>query len=172
MRAKLAKPRPAGDFVIGRLVELIFVEIMRSHHSSASTENKGLLAGLADKVTEPALAAMHRDVVRSWTVAELAKLSGVSRSTFATRFRKVVGTGPIEYLLSWRIALAKQELLAGMKSVSEIAFEIGFQSSSAFSSAFTREVGAPPSHFARGQIFADEDDPHSLPGRRTSVNRN
>ncbi|WP_275783736.1 AraC family transcriptional regulator [Pararhizobium gei] len=139
------EPGPASEFIILRLVELILVEIMRSHHLQESRENKGLLAGLSDKITERALAAMHRDVARNWTVADLAELSGVSRSKFATRFRKVVGTGPIEYLLQWRMALAKNELQAGIKSVSEIAFAIGFQSSSAFSSAFTREVGCPPS---------------------------
>ncbi|MBY2907708.1 AraC family transcriptional regulator [Rhizobium leguminosarum] len=165
------EPRPAGEFVVGRLVELIFVEILRSQHSLGSMENKGLIAGLADSVTEPALVAMHRDFVRNWSVADLAKLGGVSRSTFATRFRRVVGTGPIEYLLNWRIALAKHELMAGTKSVSEVAFQVGFQSSSAFSSAFTREVGTPPTQFARGQMFREENDPHSLGGRAMSTHR-
>jgi AraC-like DNA-binding protein len=141
------EPGPASEFIILRLVELILVEIMRSHQLRESEDDRGLLAGLSDNITERALAAMHRDVARNWTVADLAELSGVSRSKFATRFRKIVGTGPIEYLLAWRIALAKDELQAGIKSVSEIAFAIGFQSSSAFSSAFTREVGCPPSHF-------------------------
>jgi AraC-like DNA-binding protein len=143
------EPGPASEFIILRLVELVLVEIMRSHPWQGNEDNNGLLAGLADRVIERALVAMHKDVARNWTVSELAELSCVSRSKFATRFRKVIGSGPIEYLLQWRMALAKNELQAGIKSVSEIGFDIGFQSSSAFSSAFTREVGCPPSKFGR-----------------------
>lgn len=140
---------PASEFVIVRLVELILMEILRTNRLYKSEESSGVLAGLADKVTECAIAAMHRDVARNWTVAELARLCGVSRSSFATRFRRVVGTGPIAYLLRWRMALAKHELRSGDKSIAEIAFAVGFQSSSAFSSAFTREIGCPPTHFGR-----------------------
>lgn len=143
------EPGPASEFVIVRLVELILVEILRTDHLRKSQENQGVLAGLADKVTERAIAAMHRDAARGWTVGELAKLCGVSRSSFATRFSKIVGIGPIEYLLHWRMALAKDELQYGTKSIGEIAFAVGFGSSSAFSSAFTREVGCPPTYFGR-----------------------
>ena len=143
------QPGPASEFVIVRLVELIFVEILRKGQVQSTEDRKGLLAGMADKVTRHALVAIHEDVARSWTVADLAKLCGVSRSTFATRFRHVVGLGPIEYLLQWRMALAKDELCSGRKSVLEIAYAVGFQSSSAFSSAFAREAGCPPTQFAR-----------------------
>ena len=109
----------------------------------------GLLSGLADAVIARSLSAMHRGVARTWTVTELARLSGVSRSTFATRFRAVVGVGPIEYLANWRIALAKDELARGTKTIGEIALFVGFHSSRAFSTAFTRAVGASPPSFAR-----------------------
>jgi AraC-like DNA-binding protein len=157
------RPGPASEFVIVRLVELIFVEILRKGQMQSTEDQKGLLAGMADKVTQHALVAIHEDVARSWTVADLAKLCGVSRSTFATRFRHVVGVGPIEYLLQWRMALAKDELCSGRKSVLEIAYAVGFQSSSAFSSAFTREVGCPPTQYARrhlmGQSGSDRTEP-------------
>lgn len=143
------QPGPASEFVIVRLIELVLVEILRTEPARGRAELGGLLAGLADKVTAKALAAMHRDVARAWTVDALATLCGVSRSGFAARFRAVVGASPIDYLLRWRMALAKDALSAGAKSVGEIAFSIGFQSSSAFTTAFTRAVGCTPTQFAR-----------------------
>ncbi|WP_348633424.1 AraC family transcriptional regulator [Mesorhizobium sp. M2A.F.Ca.ET.067.02.1.1] len=141
-------PGPGSEFIIARLVELILVEILRTKVPQVDEEHAGLLAGLADPVTSRALSAMHKDVAHNWTVADLARLCGVSRSSFATRFRKVVGTGPIEYLLQWRMAVAKDELRRGTRSVGEIALAIGFQSSSAFSTAFARVVGCPPKYFS------------------------
>jgi AraC-like DNA-binding protein len=146
------QPGPGSEFIIARLMELILVEILRSEalrvNQDQSKEHTGLLAGLADPVTALSLSAIHRDVAHGWTVSGLARLCGVSRSTFAARFRKIVGTGPIEYLLHWRMALAKDELRRGTRSIGEIALAIGFQSSSAFSTAFTRAVGCSPKRFA------------------------
>ncbi len=142
------RPGPGSSFIIGRLMELILVEILRSESLRVKQEQTGLLAGLADPVTTRALSAMHRDVAHDWTVSDLARLCSVSRSTFATRFRRIVGRGPIEHLLHWRMALAKDELRRGTRSIGEIALAIGFQSSSAFSTAFTRAVGCSPKRFA------------------------
>lgn len=143
--AESAAPRPGGDFVIGRLMELILVELLRG--DSIGAESPGMLAGLADAVAGPALREMHGDIARAWTVAELARLVGVSRSAFAGRFREVVGVGPIEYLAEWRMARAKDLLQRGGSSVSEIAFAVGFQSVSAFSTAFRRRVGISPKEY-------------------------
>ena len=145
--AESRTPGPGSGFVIARLMELILVEILRSEALSGNPVQAGLLAGLADPVTAGALAAMHREVARAWTVAALARLCGSSRSAFATRFRTLVGTGPIEYLQQWRIALAKDELRRGTRTVGEIALDVGFQSASAFSTAFTRVVGYSPKRF-------------------------
>ena len=142
-------PRPGGDYVVGRLMELVLVEILRSGATGESSQQRrGLVAGLRDPVTARSLSAMHADIAHDWTVSALARLCGVSRSKFATRFRKTVGLAPIEYLQRWRIARAKDELRLGSKSVGEIALAVGFQSSSAFSTAFTRIVGSSPRHFA------------------------
>jgi AraC-like DNA-binding protein len=141
------QPGPASEFIIERLVELILVEILRADRQHVGQIQTGMLAGLADPVTARALVAMHRDVAHGWTVNELARLCAVSRSTFATRFRGIVGSGPIEYLLRWRMALAKDALSRGSASVAEIATAIGFQSSSAFTTAFTRAVGCSPTRF-------------------------
>jgi len=148
------QPGPASEFITLRLVELVLVEILRSHRPLVGEEKTGLLAGLADPITAKALAAIHRDVARNWTVGELAKLCGVSRTSFSNRFRTIIGMAPIEYLLRWRMSLAKDALSRGTKSVGEIALEIGFQSSSAFSTAFTNAVGCSPKRFAR---LADSD---------------
>ncbi len=147
-QAESLKPGPGSEFIIVRLMELILVEILRAEALRVNRKHTGLLAGLADPVTARALSAMHRDIAHGWTVSALARLCGVSRSTFASRFRKIVGTGPIEYLLDWRMALAKDQLRRGTRSIGEIAFAIGFQSSSAFSTAFTRATGCSPKRFA------------------------
>lgn len=141
-------PGPGAALIIAGLMELILVEILRADELRTSPEPTGLLAGLADPVTARALSAMHADVAQDWTVSALARLCGASRSAFAARFRRIVGVGPIEYLAQWRMALAKDELRQGRRSIGEIALAIGFQSSSAFSTAFTRAVGCSPTRFA------------------------
>ena len=141
-------PGPGSDLVVSRLMELTLLELLRSEVVRLKPGTKGLLSGLADPVIAKSLSAMHGEVAGIWTVAKLARLSGVSRSTFATRFRTVMGLGPIEYLANWRIALAKDELYCGTKTIGEIALSVGFHSSSAFSTAFTRAVGCSPKRFA------------------------
>jgi AraC-like DNA-binding protein len=156
MNERVARhPGPASEFVIVRLVELTLIEILRSMPSRIDAGVTGLLAGLADTVTAKALVAMHGDVAHGWTVDSLARLCGVSRSTFAARFRMVVGAAPIEYLLQWRMALAKDALALGKANVSTIAFLIGFQSASAFTTAFTRAVGCSPTRFAQQMVHAN-----------------
>ena len=141
------RPGPGGAFIVARLMEVILVEIVRCETFRPNGEQRGLLAGLGDPVTARALSAMHEAVARDWTVAGLARLALVSRSNFAARFQRVVGMGPIEYLLHWRMALAKDQLRQGRRSLGEIALAVGFQSSSAFSTAFTRAVGCSPSRY-------------------------
>ncbi|WP_421760663.1 AraC family transcriptional regulator [Devosia sp.] len=141
-------PMPGQQFVVERLMELILVEVLRGTGASPQNGGTGLLAGLADPITRRALSAMHADIVHDWTVEQLARLCAVSRSGFANRFRAVMGMGPITYLLRWRIALAKDHLRTGILSVGEIAFRVGFQSTSAFSTAFSRTTGLSPTTFA------------------------
>ncbi len=145
-------PGPASEFIIVHLVELALVEILRMPASglpeqSVEPANGGLLAGLRDPVAAKAIRAMHENVGQEWTVESLARLCGVSRSAFATRFRDIVGIAPISDLLRWRMALAKEALKSGTAGVEEIAFSIGYKSASAFSTSFTRAVGCSPSRF-------------------------
>jgi AraC-like DNA-binding protein len=143
-----SQPGSGSDFIITRLVEVILVEILRREVLRGDRGETGLLAGLSDSVAANALAAMHGNVAHDWTVASLARRCSVSRSTFAAHFRKIVGVGPIDYLLRWRMTLAKDELRRGTRSIGEIALAVGFQSSSAFSTAFTKAVGCSPSSFS------------------------
>ena len=156
--AESTRPGPGSDFVIARLMELVLVEVLRGHASASNALSPGLIAGLADPLIARALTAMHSDVSSSWTTQKLARLCGLSRSALASRFVRLVGVGPIEYLQRWRMAIAKDQLRRGISSVGEIALTVGFQSSSAFSTAFTRAVGCSPRHFVE---TASNSDSHS-----------
>lgn len=149
---------PGSEFVIGRLMDLILVEILRNEALRGGGYHSGILAGLADPVVKLALSAMHAEVDADWTVSTLADRGGMSRSAFAARFRKVMGMGPMEYLLHWRIALARDQLRAGTKSVGQIAYAVGFQSSSAFSTAFSRVTGMSPKRYEE-TVHGNADKP-------------
>lgn len=139
--------RPGRDAVLSRLIELLLIETLRREAQSA-LPHPGVLGGLGDPRLARALADIHADVGRRWTVGELASRVGMSRAAFARHFAEAVGAAPVEYLLRWRMALAKDWLLQGRSSLEEIAFRIGYQSASAFSTAFSNRVGCPPSEFA------------------------
>lgn len=141
--------RPGRNLVLERLVEVLLVEALRFQPVEAASEEKGLLAGLADPQIALALRRMHESVSHRWTVADLARTAGMSRAAFADRFSRTVGMPPMEYLAEWRIAIAKDVLRRDETPLSEIAEMIGYQSASAFSTAFSRHVGCSPSGFAR-----------------------
>ncbi len=145
---EVASERAGRTLILDRLLEIMLVEAIRHGALAADASDGGLLAGLADPQVATALRAMHADVQRAWTVAQLADVAGSSRSVFAERFRSVVGLAPIDYLLQWRMALAKDALRAGRARLSEIAFACGYQSTSAFSTALSRIVGRPPARYA------------------------
>ncbi|MBM9507949.1 AraC family transcriptional regulator [Actinacidiphila acididurans] len=140
-----AADRPGSSLVMPRLVEVVLVEALRS--TPSDTPPQGLLAGLHDPQIAAALRAVHADVRRPWTVADLAATAHLSRSVFAQRFLLLVGTTPITYLLTWRMALAKDALTRG-RPIDEVARSVGYGSASAFSNAFHRVSGSRPGHYA------------------------
>lgn len=146
---EMTTDRPGGPEVMRRLLEVLLVEALRGEDPGWSGARRGLLAGLADPKIGPALRLMHDDVARPWTVAELARAVGMSRSVFAARFAETVGVPPMEYLADWRMTLAKQALASGKARMAEVAEQAGYQSVSAFSTAFRRATGAAPSRYAR-----------------------
>lgn len=143
--------RPGRELILERLVEVLLVEALRFRAASTTktTEEQGLLAGLSDPALARTLREIHVDVARRWTVEQLARTAGMSRATFAERFTRKVGMPPMQYLLEWRVALAKDILRGERTSLAEVAERVGYQSASAFSTAFTRLTGRSPSEFAR-----------------------
>jgi AraC-like DNA-binding protein len=142
--------RPGRDLVVDRLIEVLLVEALRFRTESADTIGRpGLLVGLADPLLARALRRLHSDVAHAWSVEELAREAGLSRSVFSERFVQKVGVPPMQYLIEWRMALAKAMLQRDAPPLEAVAAAIGYQSASAFSTAFRREVGSPPSQFAR-----------------------
>jgi AraC-like DNA-binding protein len=142
--------RAGRDLVVDRLIEVLFVEALRFRTEGADPIGRpGLLAGLADPLLARSLRRLHRNVAHAWSVEELASEAGLSRSAFSERFGQKVGVPPKQYLIEWRMALAKAMLQRDAPPLEAVAAAVGYQSASAFSSAFRREVGSSPSYFAR-----------------------
>jgi|TARA_A100001391_G_C5082334_1_gene280224 AraC-like DNA-binding protein len=139
--------RLGRDIVLARLLEVLLIEALRS--TTGQTPLPGLLRGLCDDRLAIALRQMHECPEKNWTVVDLAKAASLSRSSFFNRFRREVGVTPMEYLLRWRMALAK-DLLRGKKiGIAQIAERLGYSSASTFSVAFSRHVGMPPAYYAQ-----------------------
>lgn len=144
--------RPARDVILARLLEVLLIEALRSTAGTAASP--GLLRGLADGRLAVAIRGMHESPTRRWTVAQLAKEAALSRSAFFERFRRAVGVAPMEYLLAWRMAMAKNLLRRKEGGIAEVAERVGYSSASTFSVAFTRYAGLPPTQYAREQESA------------------
>lgn len=141
--------RAGRDLVLGRLVDVLLIEALRMAPAEDAASGRGLLKGLADPQLAMAIRSMHSLVNRSFTVAQLAKSAGLSRSVFFERFQRTVGIPPMEYLLSWKMAVARDLLKRQGLSIGEVAERVGYASSSTFSTAFSRNVGQAPGRYAR-----------------------
>jgi AraC-like DNA-binding protein len=166
VREESREQRPARDVVLARLLEVLLIEALRSTADTGTSADKdgsagkgasasksgsaSLVRGLADARLAGALRAMHERPMHDWSVAELAAEAALSRSTFFERFGRTVGVAPMEYLLAWRMALAKDLLRRHAGSVAEIAQRVGYNAASTFSAAFARHVGCSPTQYARG----------------------
>ena len=139
--------KPGHDVVLARLLEVLLIEAFRS--SAGVGGSPGLLRGLADERLAAAIRRMHEAPGQGWTVAELARVAALSRSAFFERFNRAIGVAPMEYLLTWRMALAKDLLRRNGVGVAEVAEQVGYRSASSFSVAFARRVGLPPARYAR-----------------------
>lgn len=139
--------KPGNAYMLSRLVEMLLVEAMR--WTGAGQAPPGLLRGLGDERLAVALKRIHARIDHAWTVGELAQAAALSRTTFFDRFARTVGVPPMEYVLAWRMQVAKDLLRRDGLSVAEVAQRVGYGSTSSFSVAFSRHVGAPPSHYAR-----------------------
>jgi AraC-like DNA-binding protein len=147
VRDESREQRPAREAVLARLVELLLIEAFRLTTSTGASP--GLVRGLADARLATAIRLMHERPSHPWTVSELAKEAALSRTTFFVRFSREVGVTPMDYLLAWRMALAKDLLRQGQGRIAEIAERVGYGSASTFSVAFTRHVRLSPTQYAR-----------------------
>lgn len=136
--------QPGHAVMLGRLTEILFVEVLRRYMQQLPAAQRGWLAGVRDPVVGQTLRLLHAHPERPWTVEELASAVAVSRSTLADRFTLLVGEAPMRYLAAWRIQLAQSLLRQSQASVAGIALRVGYESEAAFNRAFKRHVGQPP----------------------------
>jgi AraC-like DNA-binding protein len=161
MRQELRDTQPGSSLVAEHLAHLMLVQALRLYLGEAVEGRVGWLFALADKQMGKAINHIHADPARRWTLQELARNVGMSRTTFALRFKETVGLTPMDYLTRWRMLLASERLARSSESISAIASALGYESESAFGAAFKRVMGLSPRHFSRHR--RDEAADHSLP---------
>jgi transcriptional regulator GlxA family with amidase domain len=142
---------PGSESVLAKVSELLFVEAVRRYAEALPDGQTGWLAGLRDDYVARALGLMHRDVTRSWTVDELGRHVGLSRSALAERFTSLIGVAPMHYLATWRMQVAAQELRNRDASLAQIASTVGYGSEAAFSRAFKKAFGSAPATWRRSR---------------------
>lgn len=142
-------PRPGGAGVLSKLAEVLFIEVLRIHMAEQGEGGVGWLAGVRDRLVGAALTALHQKPADAWTLEQLARQVGTSRSVLAARFQRLVGMAPMQYLTQWRMVLAAGLLRHSNAQLTHIAQEVGYQNDTAFIRAFRREYGASPGAWRR-----------------------
>ncbi|HKE48521.1 MAG TPA: AraC family transcriptional regulator [Rhodanobacteraceae bacterium] len=144
--------RPGGAGVLAKLSEVLFIETLRLYINEQSVGRTGWLAGMGDRIVGAALNHLHERPAHAWTLEELARVAGTSRSVLAERFQHMVGNSPMQYLTQWRMVLAANLLTRSNAPLARIAEDVGYQTDTAFSRAFRREYGEPPAAWRRNQL--------------------
>jgi AraC-like DNA-binding protein len=147
---------------------MMLIQALRLHLTEGLRGGVGWLFALADKQMGAAISSMHDDPAHGWTLQELAERVGMSRSTFALKFKETVGASPMDYLTRWRMLLAGDRLANSSDPISVIALSLGYESESAFSTAFKRVMGCSPRQYGRGQNPAS---PSHSEGKAAGANR-
>jgi AraC-like DNA-binding protein len=150
--AESNQERAGGECVLSKLSELLFVEVVRRYIAQMPPETVGWFAGMRDENVGRALQRLHERPSHDWSLEELGKECGLSRSVLAERFAQLVGVPPIQYLAQWRIQLAASLLRSGKSSLAEIADRVGYGSEAALSRAFKRQVGVAPAFYRTGKV--------------------
>ena len=143
---------PGSELMLGRLMELLFVEVLRRYATRLPASARGWFAALNDPIVGRALQFVHGDPARRWTVEELAREAGSSRTVLAERFHAVLGQAPIEYITCWRMQLAAERIRNGGGSLAAIAADVGYDSEAAFNRAFKRVTGVTPGRWRDGGL--------------------
>jgi AraC family transcriptional regulator, alkane utilization regulator len=146
---EIAAGRPGSETVLAKLSELLFIEAVRRHAATLADDATGWLAGLRDSFVCKALVAFHGDIARDWTIEQLSREVGLSRSALADRFQRLLGMPPMAYLARWRMEVAAQQLRSGSASVAQIANAVGYEAEAAFSRAFKRTYAVAPAAWRR-----------------------
>ncbi len=144
---EMAAGKPGALLASAQLSQLIFVQVLRAHIMTSEPLTVGWLRAFGDEKIAPALRLMHSDPAHDWQLGELAKSAGMSRTSFALRFKTVAGVAPLTYLTAWRMRLAERALREGSTPVSSLALSLGYTSESAFSNAFKRVTGIAPKRY-------------------------
>ncbi|MDQ2834956.1 MAG: AraC family transcriptional regulator [Acidobacteriota bacterium] len=167
MMLELRDPQPGGVLVAQQLAYVMLVQALRLHLAEGFQNGVGWLFALADKQMSAAITSMHNDPAHRWTLQSLAERAGMSRSSFALKFKDTVGTSPMEYLARWRMLLAGDRLTCSSDSLSTIAVSLGYESESAFSTAFKRVMGCSPRQYTRGRKSPpSHGQPKAVPSER------
>jgi AraC-like DNA-binding protein len=151
VRASCEK-RPGNEVVLERISEMMLVQAVRRYLDGLGEHSRGWLAGLRDRHVGRALALLHETPADPWTVDELGRRVGLSRSALHERFIQLIGQPPMQYLTQWRMQVASKLLRTGTGNVASIALEVGYDSEAAFARAFKRATGAPPAAWRRQRI--------------------
>jgi AraC-like DNA-binding protein len=141
--------RPGSETMLAKLSELLFVEAVRRYAEALPDGQTGWLAGLHEPFVARALALLHHDIARRWTVDDLGREVGLSRSALAERFIRLIGMPPMHYLTHWRMQVATQKLRNTSASLAQVAETVGYESEAAFSRAFKKAFGAAPAAWRR-----------------------
>jgi AraC-like DNA-binding protein len=153
MMEELREGQPGASLVAQHLAHMMLVQALRLHLAGGLKGQVGWFFALADRQISKAIGAMHADPSHRWTLQELAECAGMSRSTFAQRFRETVGETPMEYLTRWRMLLAGDRLVNSRDALAETAVSLGYESESAFSTAFKRVMGVSPRQYGRREAM-------------------
>jgi AraC-like DNA-binding protein len=138
-----------SGLVLAKLSEVLFVETLRRYINGLPAEQIGWLAGARDPFTGKALALLHKEPAHPWTISDLARRVGLSRTRLAERFRHFLGESPMAYLAQWRLKLGAELLQSSEDSVAQVAAAVGYGSEAAFNRAFKREFDCPPAQYRR-----------------------
>jgi AraC-like DNA-binding protein len=163
MMEELREPQPGSVLVARQLAYMMLVQALRLYLAEGLRGGVGWLFALADKHMSVAIGAMHGAPAHDWTIQKLAERAGMSRSTFALKFKQTVGESPMEYLTRWRMMLAGDKVANSSDSISSIARSLGYESESAFSTAFKRVMGCSPRQYGRVGGKPDSGSPSSHP---------
>lgn len=142
--AEMRDGRPGGQLAAEHLAHIMLIQTLRLHMASRETLPMGWLAALGDAQLSAVLGALHGDIRRRWTLDSMARTAGMSRSAFAEKFRRVLGSTPADYLTRWRMQVAGDRLCGSDRTVAMVADEVGYESEAAFSTAFKRVHGRSP----------------------------